>query len=117
MGTTVINVTLNTSPSANPNVVLSNRNAEATSGDTIRWQSAGTGFTVTSLDPHGDGEAFSAPSVGGNGQFLETTYQPPDTSPGVTYSYTLTVTASNGTAYNTTERESVPDAGRPVIRN
>lgn len=117
MGQVVLQVTLDTGSSANPNVGLDSRNKQAVEGDTIKWQSAGSGFTMTSLEPNGAETAFSSPTIGGNGQYLQSTYQPPDTSSGKKYPYTLTVTASDGTTYNTTERETVPDNGRPVIRN
>lgn len=128
MNTVNISVTLDTN--ANPPVVVSNRNQQATSGDTIRWQKADNNdsFDIVSLSPTGEGEAFSTANTGGNGQWLTSTYQPPDTSAGKEYPYTLTVT-SGGKSYNTTQTVTTKtedtsanvafsvSGGKPVIRN
>lgn len=128
MATVIIYVTLDTNH--NPPVVLkdgagnSARTQDASSGDTIKWQKQDNNdkFDISSLAPTGTGEAFSSPTPGGSGQWLQTTFCPPSSDPSDTdYPYTLTVTVTdeNGKQHNytTTETEIAPDNGRPVIRN
>lgn len=124
MATVIIYVSLDTS--ANPPVELKNsggnsaRDVTAASGDTIKWQKQDNNdkFDITGLSPTGPGEAYSTPTTGGSGQWLQTTFSPPAGDPsGTDYPYTLTVTDEDGKQYTTTETEDTPDNGRPVIRN
>ena len=112
MATRNIDVELNTS--ANPPVILSTRNQQATAGDTIKWKKKDNNdsFTITSLEPNGT--PFSQPEVGGSGNNLSCTFEP-GTETG-SFPYTLTVTSA-GTAYTTTDASRERDEGRPVIRN
>lgn len=122
--TRTILVSLDTDPGANPNVILedadgkSGRNEEANSGDTIQWQRKGGAgnFEIVNLDPTGAGTAFGDYEIGGSGQWLRSLYQPPNTSPGTGFEYTLRV-LSGGQIYDTTESSPEADDDRPVIRN
>ena len=124
MATVNIYVSLDTSTSANPHVILttlgggSARSQQASSGDTIKWQKHDINdqFDITSLNPTGTGTAFATATTGGGGQWLKSVYQPPSTNQDAQYPYTLTVT-KDGIPYDTTKttRDLVED--RPVIRN
>ena len=116
MPTVTLNVELNTT--ANPPVIISNRQQTATSGSKIRWQKKDNNdnFDITTLAPTGTGEAFSTATTGGSGQWLETTFSDGGAPAGTDFPYTLTV-SSGGTNYNSTQVEPEPDNGRPVIRN
>lgn len=121
-----LNIYVTLDVNANPQVILkdsagnSARNEKAASGNTIKWQKQDNNdkFDITSLAPTGPGEAFSAATTGGSGQWLQSEFypltgDPPDTP----YSYTLTVTDEDGHPHDTTQTENAPDDGRPVIRN
>jgi hypothetical protein len=120
-----VNIFVKLETDENPPVVLkdsagnSARDVKAAYGDTIKWQKQDNNdqFDISSLAPTGAGEAFSAPTPGGSGQWLQSTFNPPSGDPVDTpYPYTLTVTQGSST-YTTTETEDEPDNGRPVIRN
>lgn len=128
--TNTVNISVSLDTSANPPVQISNRNQQATSGDTIRWQKSDNNdnFDIVSLSPTGAGTAFAAANTGGNGQWLTSEYQPPSADPGAEYPYILSVT-SGGNTYTTTKTTTTDEyeasskvakslAGdKPVIRN
>lgn len=119
---TTITISVGLTVGANPEVDLdlngkSARIVTASNGDTIKFQrEGGASFTVTGFDPLGAGTAFNNEDTGGNGQWLSVDVAAANQDPPVGHEYTLTVTA-DGKSHNTTETDSTPDNGRPVIRN
>lgn len=111
---------------ANPQVVLTNRHKEVSSGDTIKWKKKDEDddFEISSLVPAGHGTAFLDPEINKRRTKLTCEFSPD--SSGKDYPYTLTVTVDQLGGlkqYDTTEsiRSSIEDefseGGRPVIRN
>lgn len=118
MATRNIAVSLNTGENVSPNVMLDNRNKSASSGDTIKWQSSGSSFTITGLaGVAADSAVFTNITTGTNK--LEATFTATKPSPH-DYHYTLTVTQTvDGVTkpYTTDKATDDPEVNKPVIRN
>lgn len=126
MGNTVtINVSLD--ENGNPPVELtdssgkSDRDQTVANGDTIKWMKKDNNdsFDIIRLTPTGAGEAFSTPTLGGNGQWLTSVFDSGNSPAGTPFAYTLSVRTTSGITkiFNTTANTRKKDEDRPVIRN
>jgi hypothetical protein len=116
-----INLKLDLKIGRRPEVMVDDRDKRATPNTKITWKrhDKKDEFKIIDFQPSGAGTAFSAPDFDTDGQSVECTYQPTDSTSDMAFEYTITVRDKYGNTHDTTERDrdGGPTERRPVIRN
>jgi hypothetical protein len=111
-----LQLTVDLDTTANPAVIISNRNPQAEAGAKIKWlkKTGAADFNINSFDP----QSTPFDNVSVTATKIECDFNPPSGDPeGTDYPYTITVTY-DGNTYSSDKLEGPePTGDRAVIRN